>query len=247
MTRTYLTAPLNVTATPGQNLGALYASIRDGYDLGGQQATVTVPDGAYPSCVFDGPLVGAKSPASCLFVGNVTNPYRVAIGNGGDSLTVTDGAKVQVKGIGFVGGQPDGSGAQRNMVVTGAEIFIGNAWFNACSLAQVDAAGGGNVVSFGPLVMLAGAPYAFLCEQQAVMLLRSNLIQWGGATPSYQAGFYVDQGSLIDLTGTTWAGSFAGKQYDGGGFGMISANGAGPSFIPGSIPGGFTYPPGWYF
>src|SRR6185312_14991120 len=99
--RTFLTAPLNITAAPGQDLGALYASIRDGYDLGGQIVTVTVPSmSGIAGWTFKGPLLGAIGPESFVIDGgSVSGTIIAATASPAYLFFAQDGAKLTVQNM----------------------------------------------------------------------------------------------------------------------------------------------------
>lgn len=264
--RTRLTSDLDLYVTPvgsdagnclvGQPCASIqrpFDVLRDLYDFGGFTVTVHVADGTYqPGLKLRARMVGQQSPASLVLQGNSANPAAVSIidpavptglfeqGNG-TALYTNWGGMITVNGVRLVGGfrclwandhsnirflnveiGNSGSGTQIAASHFGIIRLRGNYKINGnASRSSVLATDGGQVLlsdvadpDIFPVITLVGTPTL------------------GSFAEAQRNGMILSRASQ-----TVFVGGSTGQKFSIDTQGLITTNGSGPNYFPGTVAG----------
>ena len=207
-------------------------AIQTKYDVAGRAVNIYLADGSYNGFAQQG-----YSGASVNLIGNVTTPANVTVNGAGHAsgnpVGLYYGAQLNVRGIAF-------TGPGRVYVQSGAAIgFNGNCRLNngtggvpkiTCDI--------NSLVYVGPSVTLnaaSGNAAALIAVSSSSSLITYNTTFIDAGSLTYSDAVVVVIGSSATIVGT-WAGSPTGKRYRVSA-GLIFTNGAGASYIPGTVAG----------
>lgn len=213
-------------------------------DLNNHNLILQFQDGTYtqPLACAGQPLgIGAAS--GIIIQGNMTVPANVIFAPAPNlsAVTASAGATFLIRGVSVqASGTP---GAYQNaggglVAAGGGNIVFSNINFRQCDWAHIVAAGGGQVSSDGnPYTIVGGAGshmYAFLNGYVA----DANSAVAITGTPAFATGFAsASAHGIIAAYGNAYSGAATGPRYAVNTGALITTNGGGPNYFPGSAAG----------
>lgn len=217
------------SGSPWATVAHAYAVIANSYDLSGFVATIQVADGTYAGVqTLSGPLLGQIGPANLIINGNAVTPANVTM-----ALAGVQRAMFQPQNLKIANAAGDGLAAS-----FGASINLGpGIVFGACSQAQIDAFRTGTISLLNNYTINGSAPWHMLGAISGTIQgsgITANLI----GTPAFSTAFIqAAQASCITDFTAVFVGLATGVRYLATENGVISTNGGGASYFPGSIAG----------
>ena len=208
----------------------------NGYDI-----TINVGNGTYTAGVIcSTPLIGA---GNISFIGNPGTPNDVFINvTNGPCFTSYQGASIQINGftIAASGTATDFSDAGYGLVAeVGGAIYLNNIVFSTCSTAHmVTNAGGYIAVTPNATYTISGsAPEHMISFNGGTFgIVETTITLVGSPTFNYFANCF--NCATMALYNNIYQGSGAnGQKYVATLNGVIVTNGAGGSYLPGTVPG----------
>lgn len=233
---------------PFKTIQAAINAVYHNYDFNGFGCTISVANGSYtvatgPStwaASFYGPPVGI-GPSGVSLVGNIASPASVTIGaTNGNAILASAGANITIQGItvtttgtniGLVASAGYGLTAQQGAVLTVSNCVIGS-----CGSAQLWAALGGFLVVSGTLT-LTGTTFQSLSAGFAGTLWTNSLTCVCSSLTVTGAFSNVSQCGVLEAVGMTFLGTATGPKFGVSQNGVISTNGGGINYFPGSTAG----------
>ena len=200
--------------------------------------TFQMADGTYTDpFVAGGVFVGATSPASIIFQGNMTTPASCAIVTSGAAWGGAQGAQYRIQGFTVTG--QDGV-----LALTYSNISIGNSMvFGACVQAHISSNIGGTISIDGSYTVTGGSQNHYLAGVSSYIYLSvANGVTLVG-TPAFSTAFATAlEGSNINIPSpmASFSGAASGSRYAVYSNGVINTTGGGASFFPGSTAGSFS-------
>lgn len=201
--------------------------IRDSYDLGGFNATVTIGTGTFGGVSMDGPPVGRGTVT--LQGSGVANTIIQGTGTGAVALSyaarlTVAGCKLQTSGAGHAVQVSNGA----SVLLSGCEF--GQTTGGAHMLVQT----GGKVdFASSSLTISGGAAYHMLVQTDGIVTGYSATVTFSG-TPAFSSVYIWNDGGHVWIYGTTYTGSFTGKRYAVDHNGYLRTNG---QTLPGTVAG----------
>jgi hypothetical protein len=245
-------SPSGSDTTGNGSSGAPWATLQYAYnwiqahiDFAGYTVTIQMADGTYSAgLIASGTPIGATSETPIIVQGNMPTPTNVTINVAGtDAISATGGATLQVQGLHLIATGTDSDGL--SAFFAGA-IYFQNVDFGPCSVAHVDAGGGGAVSAFGNYRISGGAAIHFWAQSGGYIgTPDAGITITLSGTPNFSDAFAVATtgGQIESNYATVFAGSGAtGIRYNANTNGVISTNGGGPHYFPGSVEGSPPYP-----
>lgn len=223
--------------TPLLTIQKAWATLQADYDLNGFSATIQVADGTYTAGLNAlGPIVGQVSGSSVVLNGNAGSPANVLINTGASAcVQASAGGGVTVKNL-KLQSTANALLANAGGIITGGNGLI----FGTVSagFAHIFASGNGVVNMVSSYTISAGAGYHFYASLGGVITLASGLTVTLSGAPAFSSCFAIAQdASRIYPVGVTFSGAATGTRYSVISNGVINTNGAGASFLPGSVAG----------
>jgi hypothetical protein len=201
--------------------------VSDTLDLGIYSVTIQVGAGTYGA-------IGLKQYIGAGIVnlrGNTTTPSDVTI-TGPTSIHAEFCGRWDIRGF-KTGGSSRGLYAIGNT----AYIIFGNMDFGACSAQQVESIRGAVCFAAANITISGGSSVGFWAGRQGYIWFSTRTITFSGSVTYPADCFRVTEQGFIDLYSVTFVGSFTGKRYSADGLSGIFVNGAGSTYIPGSVSG----------
>ena len=200
--------------------------------------TFQLCDGTYTDAFLaSGFFVGATGPASIIFQGNMANPALCVIDNVSVAWTAQNSAQYRIQGF-------TSRGQQRYAVLATIYgwISIGpNNVFGICQDAHLAANVAGTVQIDNSYTVIGGAQQHFLASTGSFLFIQGNpVVVTLIGTLNFPTAFALCiNGAQISLPGSqlSFSGAATGVRYSAVMCGCIGTNGAGESFLPGSLPG----------
>ena len=223
--------------TPFLTIQKAWNTLQAGYDLNGYSATIQLADGTYAAGLnAQGSIVGQVSSSSVVLNGNAGSPANVLINTGASGCVQASawgGVTVQNLKV-----QSTANALQANAggIITGGNgLIFGTV---AAGFAHIVATGNGVVNMGSSYTISAGAGYHFYASLGGVITLASGLTVTLSGAPAFSSFFAIAQdASRIFPVGATFSGGATGTRYSVISNGVINTNGAGASFLPGSVAG----------
>ena len=215
------------------------------YNYNQNRLIIQLAAGTYTS-----PVLLSGMPVGCPVVqilGNAASPssYQLNITNG-NAIQAVNGCNLTLTGIQLAasGSSSSFTGLGYGVIAGQAQIGVQNCILASCATAQAVANNSGCIV-LSNCTMQGTGSYGLVSQASALLWIVGTTLTWN--TPTYGlANVYATQGGVINIVGTTCAGSAIGKRYNVDTFGMILTNGAGINLIPGTIAGTATAGQGIY-
>ena len=186
--------------------------IRDTLDLNGQTVTVEVGNNTWTAGItINGQFVGQLAPAQVHFNNTSGNPAIniISITGTGAAITVMNGAMAK-----FTGFQLQSSAGQ-GFLLNNGRADLGNTYFGVCGDRAIAAAGPDAFLDTpgNAITIVGNSPYFCVSEAGAVCEFQ-NVVFTVSPAATFTTVFYADQGSLIDVTNASNAGSgITGQKY----------------------------------
>lgn len=211
-------------------------------DLGGNVITAQLQS----SCTdvitdLHGPLVGARGATGFVFQGSVGSRGAVLMStsiHGAWLWHAYNGASYSVQWMQM---RSTGGGA---VLVGEGVINVGHVYWDAASVAHLDAAGPRSVINtFGyDWILHTGSVNTHAVAEDHALITMNRHLSVSACPTVYNAFVQGDLGGIIDATGFTWSeGCLQGPQYHAVANGIVfTGSQAGmtpPNFFPGSLPG----------
>lgn len=224
--------------------------LRDNVDTRGYKLVLNVADGTYTSATRLYPIVGSNpggyDTSDLVLRGNTTSLGNVL-------LSVTNNQCVyginvfcgwRVEGFEF---RTAGSGAGI-LADFGTTIYLGKNRFGTCASLHIQTNFYGSKIELIDSYEITGgaAAHWYATNGSGILLVAGRTVTTSG-TPAFAGAFaFTQEGSSIFCAGGIFAGSGAtGKRFNCDTGAGIQTNGAGSSFLPGSVAGTVASP-GWY-
>jgi hypothetical protein len=231
------------TANDGLSAGAPFATIQHALDvtakfnMNGFNVTIHVADGTYNAPVWLNPVNGQ---GSVIIIGNVANPANCIVNGTSGSAFQGIGRGYTVTGFTVTGvavGADPGCG-----FYVGGAVNLGAINFGTATLAHVVASGSGaTVVISGPIKIVGSAQVHLDANLNGTIVLNTsappaltivNPVVFSEFFIATQLG--VIAGVYSSITG---AGNVSGIRYVVSLNGVISVNGSGVNYLPGTSAG----------
>ena len=203
-------------------------------DLGGFDVTIQLADGSYSAGVaVRSPQVGA---GLVTIQGNASHPENVIIANSSLAvfgvIEVVNGATLHIQDVQIQSTQRSGLLTRANGTISFSGIRFGavqSYHMYADDQGYIRCEGNYAIVGGGMGHMGAGGGAGLRCQNKTVTLI---------GTPNFSTVFAeaAINGFLI-VNGNTYSGSATGKRYQANQSGTILTNGAGATYLPGSVAG----------
>jgi hypothetical protein len=135
-----------------------------------------------------------------------------------------------------------GSGVTANCLYAnlGGLITFSTVVFGACGNFQVFANGAGKITATGPYTISGSAAGHVQSNFNSVVSIVGLTITLVG-TPAFSSSFATAAlDGAISIYGCTFSGSATGVRYNISSNGVVTTNGAGASYLPGSASGAFS-------
>lgn len=247
--RTYYVATTGSDSNDGLTVGAAFLTLQKALDVvatidfNGFTVTIQLSAGTYSGQSTVPVTVGQKLPSSLLILGNTGSPSSVTITHTAGFqpvLQAVAGARCAVRGVQITGtSNAFGLTAQAASVIETAQCLFGSGlWYG------LYANGGLITVTFDYEVSGGGFAHWGAEGGGKIMMVGSGTLTLTG-TPAYSNAFaLVDGVAYIRCDGNTFSGAATGKRYNAVNGGAIQTQGAGATYLPGSVAG--TSPTGYY-
>ena len=212
------------------------------YDLNGYSVTVNCANGtATDGLAAQGILVGNTQGASGVtFVGNTGSPTSCIVNvASGNCFSATNGAQYSISGFKMLAGGSGPAGVGNALVAqTGGFISLsGPCEFGACSNAHMNATVNGTIGFSSGYNITGSALYHWSASATSSIIGGSNTIFLSG-TPAFTYFAYAYNLGSMNVVGISLTGSGAtGQRYYATMGGIISTNGGGSTYLPGSTSG----------
>lgn len=235
------------STTPFRTVQYAWETIRDNYDMGGNQNVLQIMNGAYGSTIIRGMLVNSpgnmivkpSTPSGFLIQGNSVTPSSVVFSTSANSTDALYFAHTEVH-IEGVRVQATGSGICRGMVADDARLVIGVVEFSTCSFAHLHVAGNAaactvnnNYVANGSTLrhVLVETQGMYECQNKTITMSNQSY-----GTNAAQAFAVIDQMSLADFTGALFGGNstITGRTYEAQSLSLLILAG---TVLPGNVAG----------
>lgn len=131
-----------------------------------------------------------------------------------------------------------GAGTTALNALNGAELRLSNVAFTTSSFFCI-ADNGARIIATGPISFIGGSVQSFLLRKGGYISL-SNIAVTITGTPALGLFANVQTTSVFDVKGASFSGSATGKRYDIRSNGVIEADGAATTFLPGDAAGGVS-------
>lgn len=228
------------SATPFQTLQQCWNYIQSTLDLNNQAVVINLANGSYTAGLSaSGQPVGVSASGVSL-VGNVANPAAVSITvANGPCIQSASGASLSVTGVSL---STTGSGVTANCIYAnlGGQITIGKVIFGSCANFHVFANGGGQITTSSGYTISGSAVGHIQSNFVSVVSIVGQTITLSG-TPAFSTAFAVAAlDASISIYGNTFTGAATGARYSITSNATIATNGAGATYLPGSLSGSAT-------
>ena len=213
-------------------------------DLFNHNLIMQFADGTYTRpMVCAGSPLGTGAAAGVTIQGNLTTPGSVIFAPTGNAtcITASNGAAVFVQGVSLTAyGTPTtyqnmgmGLFAAGGGVITFAQVDFGH-----CDWAHVAAGGSGQITSAGaPYTINGGSGAHVLTYFGGYASVADSAVSLTGNPAFSNAFIYTYQHGVAAVLGMAFSGAATGPRYFAGTGGLIATNGAGPTYLPGSVAG----------
>lgn len=203
-------------------------------DLSTFNVTINVRAGADSSggISVNGPWIGL---GSVTITGDTTTPSNVPIARtSANCVTLTNGARLNMGGFKFsTTTSGTGISVDSNSILT----LNGKFEIGACATYHMFATGGGAIAITADYTISGGALYHWLSSTNGRITCVQRTITLTG-TPAFSSQFtYASRTGVVEVHLNTFSGSATGIRYYADGNGVIFTNGAGASYLPGSVAG----------
>lgn len=198
----------------------------------GITVTISVQDGTYTTPVV---LYKYSGPGKVSIVGNVTTPANVVISTtSANAVSLAVPAYYEISGI-KLQTTTSGSGL---FVVYGGIIAFSAMNFGACALAHMLATMGGKITATGNYAISGGAGGHILATTAGAVDINSRTVTLTG-TPNFSSAFiWMSEGmGMSNAYSVTFSGGASGKRYIVNNNSVCFVNGAGSTYIPGTVAG----------
>lgn len=212
-------------------------NILSAYDLNTHTATIQFADGTYPGAMV---LPNAPWQTGTLIIqGNMTTPANVIF-----SLTAANGQTIVARGFNCVAqvqGITFNSSSATHLVYLlaqlGGVITYTNCAFKGLTSFDVYANNGGLAVASGPCSTTGNRVAHIRADTQGRAQPQSQALTITG-TPTYSSGFVLGiSGGTVSAAFMTFTGTYSGPHYNLDTNAVITTNGAGENFFPGTTVG----------
>jgi hypothetical protein len=234
--------PGTAFATLQQAINVVYAN----YDWNGHSCTIQLADGTYPFSVasgyqayFAGMPFGMPQFGLTL-QGNPTSPQNVFLNATNANCIMADRALMNVSGLTVTASgsvatptssQGTGLGVGRGGCIIATNVITMN-----CGGAGFRADNAGIIILSGPGNTVAGTGQSGLFAGEAAQIYAVGATLTVTGFNASSAVFVSDQGRL-SMDSASFVGSATGLRYVATNLGLITTNGGGPNFLPGSTAG----------
>lgn len=214
-------------------------TITDKYDLAGFNAIISVANGTYTQGVsLRQPLVGAKMDGSpsLQIIGNSASPASCVISTAGDCF-FTSGGLLAIGGFRLTS-----SGGNCIAAYLGGKVVIlGNIQFGSAAGNHIYAANTGSFVTIATAAgyTINGSAFRhFYATSGAEIVFGNPAGATLSGTPNFGGAFAVaDRAANLSIANLTISGAATGTRYSAASNAVISTNGAGANYFPGSVAG----------
>jgi hypothetical protein len=231
-----------VSASPFATVTYAYSNLVNRYNLNGHNVYISVENGSYTESIVIAGSPDGVSTNSVSIVGNNSNPATVTFApSSGAGISISNGANVNISGFSVQSANSSG------VLVQSASAQIGNMAFGSCTSGfHAQAGGAGSYITFNaPCFITAPAKCHLLCGSGGAIELYNTAgpITISGGTLNFPQGFAVatSTGTINVFPGFTYVvaggSSVTGPEYVVEFNGVITTNGGGTNFFPGSSAG----------
>jgi hypothetical protein len=241
----YVSPSGNDTNNSGLTSGSPFATLAKAwntattqYDGNGYVATIQLANGTYT--VAGGNFLAGESAAGwngITIAGNANASLVTIAATTGNALSFFGGPPIALTGMTLTA---TGSGLTGFGLIAGygAYVSINNLVFGTCGAAQINASNGGLVTTnqTGAYSITGGAPSHISAGQGGAVWISGTTITLTG-TPAFSTGFVSTDRGLVIAGGANFVGAATGPKFLNNDLSTISTNGAGVSFLPGSVAG----------
>jgi hypothetical protein len=124
---------------------------------------------------------------------------------------------------------------------SGAIVVFSNVIFGACATFHIQGIGGGYIGAQGSYEITGGAESHCELSLGSILVVNADGITVTvSGMPAFSSAFLVCNGSQASAFGFVFAGSATGQRYLVFNNGVITTNGSGASFFPGSTAGAIS-------
>ena len=212
-------------------------------DLNGHSLFLQFANGTYTNPInCQGRPLGLGANNGIVITGNMAQPSQVIFSTANIScITAGNGAVVQVQGVTLTAtGVPtsyQNMGAGLHADADGFIVF-GTVVFQHCDWAHIVALGSGNVTSFGNPYTIAGGSGRHIIGAIGGYATNVNSAVSLTGNPAFGAAFVdCESHGIVSCYGAAFSGAATGPRFYVATGGLIHTNGAGPTFLPGSVAG----------
>lgn len=239
--RTYYVATTGSDSNDGLTSGTALLTVQAALDkaatvdLAGNTLTVQIADGTYDQQLIIPALVGLKTEQQFVIHGNPTTPGNVVLTTSAQyaiAATVAAGVRCTLDSVG-VAATNGGYG----IAVTGGFLYHRNLNFGNCGSAHLVVNRNGVALSrYETATISSGAGNSIYAAAGGFILFENCSIAINGTPNFWDCFAFADAGGQINAQNTTYSGAATGTRYKANA-GIISTNGGGASFFPGSSAG----------
>lgn len=214
-------------------------TVQNTYDLAGFNVTFQLSDGTYTDAFSGvGWMVGQFSPNQVIFNGNSVTPTNVLISSSTPFIGENCGYQVQnLKFQNASGG--NGIFALNNAIlVMGAGLTTG-----ACSGTKIRTSYGGQILINNSYNDVGNAQQHYSVDDGGQIIVIGGITVTLTGTPAYSSAFAlaIELGNIlfqnVPTAVATFSGSATGPEYIVNSNAVITTQGSGPTYLPGSSSG----------
>lgn len=198
----------------------------------GITVTINVADGTYTTPVVLKKYVG---PGSVAIVGNTSTPANVLISTtSANAIALSEPALYDISGFKL----QTTTGGSGLFIVYGGIVKFSAIDFGACALAHMLCTMGGKITATGNYAISGGAGGHILATTAGVVDINSRTVTLTG-TPGFSSAFiWMSEGmGMANAYSVTFSGGASGKRYLVNNNSVCFVNGAGSTYIPGTVAG----------
>ena len=205
------------------------------YVLTFQMADGTYNDPALDPFTASGVFVGATSPASIIFQGNLANPANCVVNSGAIGWCAQNSAAFRFQGFTTLSSQYGVLATIYGWVSIGP-----NNIFGACTTSHIASDIAGTVELDASYTINGASQSHYLASTGSFIFCQApHCVVTLIGTPNFSSAFAICGSSQMSLPGAqlSFSGGATGSRYIAAGCGVIGVNGAGPNFFPGDQVG----------
>ena len=202
-------------------------------DFYGFTVTIQIGDGTYSVGGKIGPGVGITAASKFVIQGNSGSPGNVIVSvTSSDAFMAESGGLVTIKDMELRTTTTGSALATK----TSGHIDFGNINFGTCAYRHMFTQTLGIIYAVGNYSIVGSAQQHMRSSGGVIRTSTYSVTVTG--TPAFSGAFAMaERAGLVDAFGMSFTGSATGKYYEASGNGVISTNGGGATYFPGSVTG----------